>query len=261
VEPGPDIEYGDNPVVRCHSSATGKDLHKHIISKILRATLKVPGVEGLSLIGTASYDQHFNNRRRFETPFTLYTWDGNPEHKLTPALKGVSQPVLEERRDEQTDWMTNLVVNYDRSIGDHNFGATLGVEAQSNEWRRVRATRKYFISDALDEINNGSVTDMETEGYSWKESRINYFGRVNYNYLENNCLSLYIVTTAHIASRKTNCMVSFRGYLPHGVHPKKISGRKTSVSSTILNCGVLSPKPVAIICWIPTEISTDLFNT
>ncbi|SDZ87865.1 TonB-linked outer membrane protein, SusC/RagA family [Porphyromonadaceae bacterium KH3R12] len=183
-EPGPDIEYGDNPVVRA-TPATGKDLHKaYYIQNTLRATLKVPGVEGLSLIGTASYDQHFNNRRRFETPFTLYTWDGNPEHKLTPALKGVSQPVLEERRDEQTDWMTNLVVNYDRSIGDHNFGATLGVEAQSNEWRRVRATRKYFISDALDEINNGSVTDMETEGYSWKESRINYFGRVNYNYLE-----------------------------------------------------------------------------
>ena len=44
-------------------------------------------------------------------------------------------------------------------------------------------TRKYFISDALDEINNGSVTDMETR-LLLEESRINYFGRASYNYLE-----------------------------------------------------------------------------
>ncbi|MDD4514998.1 TonB-dependent receptor [Massilibacteroides sp.] len=183
-EPGPDIEYGDNPVVRA-TPATGEDIYKeYFIQNTLRATLKVPGVEGLTLTGTGSYDQHFKNRRRFETPFTLYTWDGNPEHTLTPALKGVSQPQLEERREEQNDWMANLVATYDRSFGDHNFGVTLGIEAQENNWRMVRATRKYFISDALDEINNGSVTDMETEGYSWKESRINYFGRASYNYLE-----------------------------------------------------------------------------
>ncbi len=183
-EPGPDIEYGDNPVVRA-TPATGKDLYKeYFIQNTLRATLKVPGVEGLTLVGTGSYDQHFKNRRRFETPFTLYTWDGNPEHKLTPALKGVSQPQLEERREDQNDWMLNLVATYDRTFGSHNVGLTLGVEGQENSYRLVRATRKYFISDALDEINNGSVTDMETEGYSWKESRINYFGRASYNYLE-----------------------------------------------------------------------------
>lgn len=183
-EPGPDIEYGDNPVVRA-TPATGKDLYKeYFIQNTLRATLKVPGVEGLTLVGTGSYDQHFKNRRRFETPFTLYTWDGNPEHKLTPALKGVSQPQLEERREDQNDWMLNLVATYDRTFGSHNVGLTLGVEGQENSYRLVRATRKYFISDTLDEINNGSVTDMETEGYSWKESRINYFGRASYNYLE-----------------------------------------------------------------------------
>ncbi|NLD24941.1 MAG: SusC/RagA family TonB-linked outer membrane protein, partial [Bacteroidales bacterium] len=183
-EPGPDIEYGDNPVVRA-TPATGEDIYKtYYIQNTLRATFNVPGVEGLALIGTASYDQYFNNRRRFETPFTLYTWDGNPEHTLTPAVKGISQPQLEERREEQNDWMTNLVASYDRSFGSHNVGVTAGIEAQQNQWRMVRATRKYFISDALDEINNGSVTDMETEGYSWKESRINYFGRASYNYLE-----------------------------------------------------------------------------
>jgi TonB-linked SusC/RagA family outer membrane protein len=53
-EPGPDIEYGDNPVVRA-TPATGKDIYKeYFIQNTLKATLKVPGFEGLSLIGTAS---------------------------------------------------------------------------------------------------------------------------------------------------------------------------------------------------------------
>lgn len=52
-EPGPDIEYGDNPVVRA-TPATGEDIYKtYYIQNTLRATFNVPGVEGLALIGTA----------------------------------------------------------------------------------------------------------------------------------------------------------------------------------------------------------------
>ena len=40
------------------------------------------------------------------------------------------------------------------------------------------------MSNTLEEINAGSVKDQETEGFSWKETRLNYFGRVSYNYLE-----------------------------------------------------------------------------
>lgn len=183
-EPGPDIEYGDNPVVRA-TPETGHDTQKgYYIQNTLRATLKVPGVEGLILTGSGSYDQFFHNRRRFAKPFVLYSWDGNPEHKLTPGLKGVSSPELEERREDQTDWMANFIASYDRSFGDHNFGISLGIEAENKQYRRVKAFRKYFISDALDEINNAPMTDMDTEGYSWEESRLNYFGRLSYNYLE-----------------------------------------------------------------------------
>lgn len=183
-EPGPDIEYGDNPVVRA-TPETGHDTQKgYYIQNTLKATLKVPGVEGLILTASGSYDQHFHNRRRFAKPFLLYNWDGNPEHKLTATPKGVSSPELEERRDDQTDWMANFIASYDRSFGDHNMGISLGIEAEDRKFRRVRASRKYFISDSLDELNNAPITEQETEGYSWEENRLNYFGRLSYNYLE-----------------------------------------------------------------------------
>ena len=183
-EPGPDIEYGDNPVVRATSEA-GQDIYKeYFIQNTLRATLKVPGVEGLTLIATGSYDQHFKNRRRFETPFILYTWDGNPEHTLTPSKRGPSDPQLEERREDQNDWMTNFVASYDKTFGDHNIGVTLGIEAQESSYRLVRATKRFFISDALDELNNAPIRDQDMEGRSWKEARLNYFGRASYNFKE-----------------------------------------------------------------------------
>lgn len=183
-EPGPDIEYGDNPVVRA-TPATGKDTRKSYYNQnTLKATFKIPGVEGLTFVGTGAFDQYLDNRRKFEKPYTLYTWDGNPEHKLTPSQKGVSKPQLEEIRDDQTDWMVNFVAAYNRSFGAHTIGFTAGVEAQKSQWRTIKAARKYFISDTLDEIDNGLLTDMETGGHSWKESRVNYFGRANYNFME-----------------------------------------------------------------------------
>ena len=40
------------------------------------------------------------------------------------------------------------------------------------------------MSDKIDDMNAGGVKDMSNEGNTWQEARLNYFGRVNYNYLE-----------------------------------------------------------------------------
>lgn len=183
-EPGPDIEYGDNPVVT-GTDATGHDTNKqYFIQNTLRATLKVPGVEGLTVTGTASFDKKMEYRKKFNTPFTLYTWDGNPEHKLTPGLRGWATPELEQEHRDQTAWMVNALVNYDRSFGDHNFGIAVGIEAESKEEDYLQGFRKYFLSDELDQMDNGGRNEMNNKGNSWKETRMNYFGRVSYNYLE-----------------------------------------------------------------------------
>ena len=183
-EAGPDIEYGDNPVVRATEAGGLDEQKRYYMQNTLAATIKVPGIEGLTITGSGTYDVHYYDRHRFEKPFILYSWDGNPEHKLSPGVRGTAQPLLESRREDKIDWMVNGIINYNKSFGSHNIGVTLGVEAQESKWRRVRATRKYFISDALAEIDNGSPTDMETEGYSWTEARLNYFGRATYNFQE-----------------------------------------------------------------------------
>lgn len=183
-EPGPDIEYGDNPVVT-GTDATGFDNQKdYYVQNTLKLNVKIPGVEGLSVSGSASYDKYFKFRKRFRTPWTLYSWDGNAEHKVTPGLRGPATPELTQENTDQTDWMLNGIINYERQFGKHNIGVTAGIEAQRNQYAFLGAFRKYFLSDQLPELNLGGLDERSNNGNSWQEKRLNYFGRMSYNYME-----------------------------------------------------------------------------
>lgn len=183
-EPGPDIEYGHNPVVM-GTDATGKDNQKdYYLQNTLKVNIKIPGVEGLSLTGSGTYDKYFKNRHHFRTPYKLYAWDGNAEHVLTPGLKGPATPEMTEQRTDQTFWMANAVANYNRTFSDHTIGITVGMEAEKRDQNYVSAFRKYFLSTSKEDLDLGGVSEMTNSGNSWKEARLNYFGRVSYNYLE-----------------------------------------------------------------------------
>ncbi len=183
-EPGPDIENGDNPVVT-GTDATGSDKQKdYYIQNTLQLVLNVPGIEGLSVNASASYDKYFKFRKKFSTPWTLYSWDGNAEHTLTPGLKGPATPELTQENTDRTDWMVNALINYEKSFGNNNFGISFGTEWQGTEYNVMSAFRKYYLSDQLPELNLGGLDERANGGYSWQEKRLNYFGRVNYNFKE-----------------------------------------------------------------------------
>lgn len=183
-EAGPDLEYGHNPVVM-GTDATGHDTRKsYYVQNTLKAVLKIPGIEGLTLTGSGSYDKYMSFRKKFRKPYLLYSWDGNPEHNLNPGWKGPATPELEQWTEDQTFWMLNAFANYDFSIGNHNFGISVGIEGEDKQQNDSKAFRKFFLSDQLDELDNGGVAEMSNEGSSWEENRLNYFGRVSYNYLE-----------------------------------------------------------------------------
>ena len=183
-EPGPDIEYGDNPVVT-GTDATGYDNQKdYYVQNTLKVNIKVPGVEGLTVQGSASFDKYFKMRKYFRIPWTLYSWDGNPEHKLTPGSKGPATPELTEQHTDQTFWMTNAVVSYDKTIGEHTFGITAGVEAEYRKQAYLLAFRKYFLSDQIGDMDAGGTAEMNNGGNTWEEARLNYFGRMSYNFKE-----------------------------------------------------------------------------
>ncbi|GHV49133.1 SusC/RagA family TonB-linked outer membrane protein [Bacteroidia bacterium] len=185
-ESGPDIEYGDNPVETA-SDGAGFDRQKtYYVQNNATLNINIPWIEGLKIVANGSFDKRFFSRKRFQKPVILYSWDGVTRSSagLSPAKRWIADPRLTRETEDQTDWMLNAVLSYDKTFGKHTVGISAGVEGQNKFMDRLDAYRRYYLSDASTEINLGSMRDATNAGYSWNETRMSYFGRAAYNYME-----------------------------------------------------------------------------
>lgn len=186
--PGPDIEYGDNPVV-ISSSATGYNHDKrYILNSDLGLNIDIPWVEGLSLKGNASFDKTFRFQKVWQTPWYLYNWDGhtydeNGDPLLVAGKKGFSDARLNESMEDHQNILLSGLLNYERSIaGNHNVGFLVGVERITGQGDSFSAFRRYFNSSAIDQLFAGGQDEINNDGTGYENARLNYFGRVNYNF-------------------------------------------------------------------------------
>ncbi|WP_255584689.1 TonB-dependent receptor [Zunongwangia sp. SCSIO 43204] len=188
--PGPDIEYGDNPVV-ISTDATGYSRDKrYVFNSDFGVNLKIPGIEGLTFKGNASIDKNFRFDKDWVTPWYLYTWDqesldenGNP--LLTRGKKGYDDPRLTETMDDSQRILLRGIFDYTKTFGeDHDINLLAGVERITNKGDSFWAYRRYFLSDAIDQLFAGGREEMNNSGSGFEEARLNYFGRVNYAFSE-----------------------------------------------------------------------------
>lgn len=188
--PGPDIEYGDNPAV-ISTDATGYDRdNRYILNNNLRLDINIPWVEGLSINSNMGLDKEFHHRKIFATPWYLYSWDyqtyddaGNPV--LNRGQRGFTDARLTQSMEDRQNILINTFVNYDRTIADiHAFKLMAGIERRSGNIENFDAFRRFFVSTAVDQMFAGGEQDMNTGGIASRSARLNYFGRVNYNYME-----------------------------------------------------------------------------
>lgn len=103
---------------------------------------------------------------------------------LSASKQWIDSSELERKHTEQVDWMVNGLIDYNRTFGLHTIGFTFGMEAQKKQFEETVAFRKEFISNSKPELNLGGEQGITNSGYSWKETRLNYFGRVGYNYMK-----------------------------------------------------------------------------
>lgn len=181
--PGPDIEYGDNPTVTT-TSATGYDLDKrYILESNLRAVVAIPWVSGLTITGNASVDKNFLFHKKFETPWYLYTWDGNADHKTTKGKRGLDAPQLSEDMADEQRISVNAYAAYEKTIaGQHNIKVMAGMERRSGMRDIFNAFRKNYISGAVDQLFAGATDQyMSNSGSASQNAYASYFGRFNYD--------------------------------------------------------------------------------
>ncbi len=186
---GPDIEYGDNPVV-ITTDQTGLDkTTRYNFESRVKLDINIPWVKGLSFTGNASIDKNIENRKLWQKPWYLYAWDqqsydANHEPILVEGKKGYSAPQLTQSMNDANRLTLNGLINYERRFDDHNFKVLFGSERISGTAMNFSAFRKYFVSTAIDQLFAGGDLEKNNNGSASESARLNYFGRVNYDFRE-----------------------------------------------------------------------------
>ncbi|WP_209331570.1 SusC/RagA family TonB-linked outer membrane protein [Lunatimonas salinarum] len=187
--PGPDIENGENPVV-ITTNATGYDRDTRDYFQTNGAiNIKIPGVEGLKFQGTASVDKLSRFQKRWETPWILYQRGSGFEADgvtpvLVPSERGPAEPRLRQSNNNQLNILLGGVFTYDKQIGDHGLNFLAGVNKETVEGDDFFAYRRFFISPAIDQMFAGGDAEKDNGGGGFERARLNYFGRMAYNYKE-----------------------------------------------------------------------------
>ncbi|OOG71510.1 TonB-dependent receptor [Algoriphagus sp. A40] len=188
--PGPDIENGENPVV-ITTNATGYDRDtRDYFQTNGTLEIKIPGVEGLKITGTAAVDKTMQFNKRWETPWTLYQLGtGFEEDGVTPVLvpskRGPAEPRLSQANSNTLNILLGTVASYEKVIADkHSINLLAGFNKETVQGDNFNAFRRYFISSAIDQMFAGGDLEKNNGGGAFERARLNYFGRVAYNYKE-----------------------------------------------------------------------------
>ena len=186
--PGPDIENGENPVV-ITTDLSGYDRQKQdYIQTNGSLNIKIPGVEGLKFTGTAAIDKRIGSRKLWQIPWTLYQQGAGFEaNGTTPNLvaskRGPAEPNLTQSYDDQLNVLLGGVLSYERKFANnHNVTVLAGTNRETINGDNFNAYRRYFVSPALDQMFAGGDLERNNGGGGFETARINYFGRVAYNY-------------------------------------------------------------------------------
>lgn len=189
--PGPAQENGVNPVV---SNETGFDNRKtYYFQSNLSLGVDIPAVEGWSVEGTVAYDRTFEDYRRWQQPWTLYNCE-QPcagADALIGTLEGVPEPRLTQTDFSGEDILLRATSLYEPNLGsNHNGSLLLGTEYQSSDSRQLSLFRRFFLSDQITELFAGGTDQQNLSGFSENAARLNFFGRLNYNYQQKYLLEL-----------------------------------------------------------------------
>lgn len=187
---------GYSPHIMSTEAAGFSDSKKYRSDNTFTANFKVPGVEGLSLSSFFAFDVFFGKKKDFSKIPKGYRVDYGPYFAagntgkedasdfLIPNYNVFGQPSLKNYYDDSKRRTFNFRVNYERSFGLHNVSAFTAYENMNYDNGGINASRRYYVSDQLPYLFAGSDLGKDNSEYAGIDARVNYFGRLAYNYDE-----------------------------------------------------------------------------
>ena len=139
-------------------------------------------IKGLSIDGGLYIDRSDNFYKNFQKAFLLYR-KVNEDYDAVPY--GPSNAILQQNMDQTLGITANFKINYEQTFKDlHNVSAFVAYEQYESRYDYMWARRQDYVSSEIDELFAGDETSKDNDGTASESGRINYFGRVDYNYAE-----------------------------------------------------------------------------
>ena len=159
----------DNPVAVQGRDKTGwkKTIDQEVF---LIGSAEIKPIKDLSIKGVYSWRNWTQDQLGFKKTWGYGTYNSGQREGYV--------------RNYNYDYLTGqILVNYNKSFGDHNLGVLAGMESYDVKSRFVTATRKGGGNNNLDEsLNTLDASSQKNSSGGTEMTRLSYFGRLQYNY-------------------------------------------------------------------------------
>jgi TonB-linked SusC/RagA family outer membrane protein len=141
-------------------------------------------VKGLSAKAFVGYFRNYSTAKNFKKPYSYYTYDSAAN---IYTFKGNNPAGPQASLSES--WSSNYIntkqysLNYDNTFNnDHHITALALFESIDYSSQSISASRRDFVSPALDQLFAGSAAGQQGNGNASEMGRSSYVGRLNYSF-------------------------------------------------------------------------------
>ncbi len=184
LAPGRD---NDNLINRVSANEGVRPSKNKTLNSTLTYKINIPQIKGLNVSGSFNYDYGNSfNKVWYEPSYVYFRNEETGEYYKGRTGTGADEPSLsvDTRISDMILW--NVILNYERKVNQHNFGGLLGYEQMTSNYNYLQGSRGKFVSNKIQELFAGTSDKnyIANDGASGKSARVNYFGRLNYNYAQ-----------------------------------------------------------------------------
>jgi TonB-linked SusC/RagA family outer membrane protein len=173
------------------TSDGGRDDRKSLTSRLdFRATYNI--LKDLNLEGLISFQQEGYNQERYVLPVQLYDWYGNKSvENLSNTIQSASNVGYSSRDYNSFYQYYSTQLNYNKSLGHHNFSAAAGVNAEKTQIQVLSGSRAFFTDLGVYDLNASDPTTSFNGGGKSQFGNFSYLGIFNYDYDGKYLVKLY----------------------------------------------------------------------
>lgn len=162
-----------NPMAWLEAGSQNKN-KAYYLRGIVDGDLEV--VKGLHFKPLVGYLINLNQSKKFIKDIQFY----DRKTGLPTLYQGPNS--LTDRNDNQNIITLQGLLQYDKSLGDHEFTIFGGYSQEYTHYSYLQGYRKSFLNNSLGELNAGPVSGQQATGSAYEVALESVFGRVSYDY-------------------------------------------------------------------------------